>query len=101
MIELTASKEGVLLNVLAQPGARRNGVTGEHGGALRVAVNAPPDKGKANVAILEVLAGTLGLRPSQVVLISGATSRRKRVLLVGSSIQDAADRVEAALRASA
>ena len=97
MIELTPSKEGVLLNVHAQPGARRNGLTGEHAGALRVAVNAPPDKGKANAAIVEVLAQALGLKPSQVELISGETSRRKRVLLAGLDVEDVARRIESAL----
>ncbi|WP_337176414.1 DUF167 domain-containing protein [Paludisphaera sp.] len=97
MIELTPSKEGVLLNVHAQPGARREGVTGEHAGALRVAVNAPPDKGKANAAIVAVLAEALGLKGSQVALIAGETSRRKRVLLAGLSVEDASRRVEAAL----
>lgn len=97
MIELTPSKEGVLLNVHAQPGARRSGLTGEHGGALRVAVNAPPDKGKANAAIVGVLAEALGLKPSQVALVAGETSRRKRVLLAGLGVEDAARRIESAL----
>lgn len=97
MIELTPSKGGVLLNVHAQPGARREGVTGEHAGALRVAVNAPPDKGKANAAILKVLAEALGLKPTQIELIAGETSRRKRVLLAGLSVEDASRRIEAAL----
>jgi uncharacterized protein (TIGR00251 family) len=97
VIELSASREGVLLNVHAQPGARREGLTGEHDGALRVAVNAPPDKGKANAAILQVLAGALGLKPSQIALIAGETSRRKRVLLAGLTVEDAARRIAAAL----
>ena len=97
MIELSASKEGVLLHVHAQPGARRDGLLGERAGALRVAVHAPPDKGRANAAILETLAEALGLRPSQVVLTAGATSRRKRVLLVGRGVAEAAERIAAAI----
>ena len=97
MIELTRSKEGVLLNVHAQPGARRNGVTGEHAGAIRIAVNAPPDKGKANAAILAVLAGALRLKSSQLALIAGETSRRKRILLAGLSPEDAGRLIAAAL----
>ena len=97
MIELTPSKEGVLLHVHAQPGARRNGILGERAGALRVAVTAPPDKGKANAAILEVLAEALRLKPSQVVLVSGETSRRKRILLAGGTQADVAARLAEAL----
>lgn len=97
MIELTPSRDGVLVNVHAQPGARRNAVIGEREGAIRVAVTAPPDKGKANVAILDVLAEALGLRPSQLALVSGETSRRKRILLAGIAADDARSRIDRAL----
>nr|WP_303652666.1 DUF167 domain-containing protein [Paludisphaera mucosa] len=94
---MTPSKEGVLVNVHAQPGARRSGVLGEHAGAIRVAVTAAPDKGKANAAILDVLAQALGLRTSQLALISGETSRRKRVLLADITPEDAGRRIAEAL----
>ncbi|AMV39901.1 DUF167 domain-containing protein [Planctomyces sp. SH-PL62] len=97
MIELTPSKEGVLLNVHAQPGARRNGLLGERAGALRVAVTAAPDKGKANAAILDVLADALGLRPSAIALVSGETSRHKRILLAGLTPEEAGRRIAGAL----
>lgn len=97
MIELTPSKEGVLLNVHAQPGARRNGLLGERAGALRVAVTAAPDKGKANAAILDVLADALGLRPSAIALVSGETSRHKRILLAGITSEEAGRRIAEAL----
>ena len=93
MIELTPSKDGTLLHVHAQPGARRNGIVGERAGALRVAVTAPPDKGKANAAILDVLAEALGMKHSQLTLVSGDTSRRKRISLAGMSVEDAARRI--------
>jgi len=97
VIELTPSRDGVLVNVHAQPGARRNAVIGEREGAVRVAVTAPPDKGKANAAILDVLAEALGLRPSQLALVSGETSRRKRILLAGIAPDDARARMDRAL----
>ena len=100
MIELTPSREGVLLHVHAQPGARRNGVIGERAGAVRVAVTAPPDKGKANAAILEVLAEALGMKASQLALISGETSRRKRILLGGLTVEEADRRIASALAAA-
>ena len=71
--------------VVAQPGARREGVLGMRGEALRIAVTAPPEKGKANEAIRAVLAEALGCRLSQVALISGATSRQKRFRIEGFS----------------
>ena len=62
-IAIVAHEDGSILPVVAQPGARRNAVLGERAGALRVAVTAPPDKGKANAAILALLAEVLGCKP--------------------------------------
>src|SRR5690606_8884147 len=55
VIELTPHAEGTVVAVAAQPGARRTGVLGERNGALRLAVAAPPDKGKANDALADLL----------------------------------------------
>ena len=88
MIELTAHAEGCVIAVRAQPGARRNGIVGEQNGALKVAVTAPPDKGRANKAIEEVLAEAFGLKKSQVELVSGPTSRDKRFLLRGTGAEE-------------
>ena len=83
MIAVTEHAEGLLLPVRAQPGARRNGVQGEQAGALKVAVTAPPQDGRANEALAEVLRAALGLKRSQLELVGGATSRDKRFLVRG------------------
>jgi len=83
MIAVTEHAEGLLLPVRAQPGARRNGVQGEQAGALKVAVTAPPQDGRANEALAEVLRAALGLKRSQLELVAGATSRDKRFLVRG------------------
>ncbi len=75
--------EGSLLAVRAQPGAKRSAVVGLHGAALKVAVTAPADRGKANAALVEVLAQALRLKKSQVVLASGPTRRDKTFLIRG------------------
>jgi uncharacterized protein (TIGR00251 family) len=93
VIDLAVHAEGCVLAVRAQPGARRNGVVGEQNGALKVAVTAPPDRGRANKAIEEVLADTLGLKKSKVELISGATSRDKRFLLRGVTLEQLRERL--------
>ncbi len=80
---LNASSEGVDLLVHVQPGARRNGVAGLHGGRLKVAVAAPAIDGRANLALLGVLAGAAGLPLRSVTLVAGAGSRDKRVHLAG------------------
>jgi uncharacterized protein len=85
MIEVADHVEGSILLVRAQPGARRNGIMGEAGGALKIAVTAPPDKGRANQALVDVLREALGLKSSQIELLSGFTSRHKRFLIRGWS----------------
>ncbi len=89
MIHLQSSPEGTLISVRAQPGAKRNAILGEHDGALRVAVTAPPDKGKANEAIATVLAKAFSIPNSAVELVSGPSSRQKRLLLRDVSVEQA------------
>jgi len=83
VIQLEPHSRGVVLPVRAQPRARRDAIIGKHGGQLRIAVTEPPEKGKANQSIIEVLCEQLGLKKSQVVLLSGETSRAKRFLVAG------------------
>src|SRR5438093_12685733 len=83
MIVISDHAEGCVLPVRAQPGARKTGVLGEHGGALKVAVTAPPEDGRANKALVETLRETLAVKRSQVELLSGVTSRDKRFLIRG------------------
>ncbi len=69
MIELKTHAEGVCLPVRVQPGARRTAIVGEHGGALKVAVNAAPEQGQANTAVIALLAASLQLPRQRVQLI--------------------------------
>ena len=65
--------------VRVRPGASRTHVGGDYAGALVIAVTEPPMDGRATAAALKALADALGLRPAQVRLVSGATSRSKVV----------------------
>ena len=69
----------LILRVHAQPGARRTEVQGLHAGAIKIRLNARPVEGAANAALLEFLAEALQVPRSRCVLISGETSRQKRV----------------------
>ena len=51
------------------------------GGVWRIAVGAPPEDGRANAAVAEVLAHALGVAKGRLVLVRGATSREKRFRL--------------------
>jgi uncharacterized protein (TIGR00251 family) len=97
MIALADHAEGCLLPVRAQPGARRPGVQGEQNGALKVAVTAPPEDGRANQALVETLRRVLGLKRSQVELVGGATGRDKRFLIRGLTRSELEQRLAALL----
>jgi uncharacterized protein (TIGR00251 family) len=91
MIQARDVSGGVAFPVRVQPGARRDAIVGEHAGALKVSVCAPPDKGKANKAVLALLAESLGVAKSAVALVSGETSREKRVFVEGVSVAQVQD----------
>jgi uncharacterized protein (TIGR00251 family) len=73
------------LLVKATPQASKSMVVGWVGDALKVKVQAPPEDGKANQAIRELLAKVLGVAVSQVALESGFASREKRFSITGLS----------------
>ncbi len=98
MIDLSTTDDGVLLPVTAQPGARREGLAGVHDGRLKVAVTQAPEKGKANARIVRVLASSLGVKRSQVVLVRGQTSRQKTFLIQTISRDDLRRRLADELR---
>jgi uncharacterized protein (TIGR00251 family) len=83
MIQVEVDPRGLILPVKAHAGAKRNGISGEHDGMLKVSVTQAPEKGKANEAIQQVLCKALGLKRSQVQLLSGETATRKRFLIEG------------------
>jgi uncharacterized protein (TIGR00251 family) len=66
------------VSVLVVPNARKNGVV-EEGDHLKVYVRAPPVKGKANEAVIEVLAEFFGVKKSDMRIMSGERSREKVV----------------------
>lgn len=97
MISLEQTRHGVVIPVHAQPGARKNAVVGEHAGRLKVTVTQAPEKGKANQALIEVLAEAIGVKRSQVTLLSGETSSKKRFLVSGEELSSLRERIDALL----
>ncbi len=97
MIALQPHPHGTILPVRAHAGARRNEVSGEQEGMLKVSVTRAPEKGKANRAIVELIASRLGLRKSQIELLSGETSPQKRFLVRDVPAEELARRIEAVL----
>ncbi|MEO8586123.1 MAG: DUF167 domain-containing protein [Acidobacteriota bacterium] len=77
------------LRVRVSAGASRRRVLGVHGGALKLSVKAPPEKGKANRDVLALVAETFGLAPSDLEIVFGETSPDKVVRVPLSSVEAA------------
>lgn len=80
---LRQDRDGVLIDILVAPRASRARLGPVHDNRLKVAVTAPPVDGKANAAIIEVLAKALGVPGRQLEVVSGQSSRRKTVRVRG------------------
>lgn len=76
--------DGWLLTLHVQPGAKVTAVSGLHGEALKIRLAAPPVDGKANAALCQFLARCFEVPQAAVELVSGASSRQKRVLVHAS-----------------
>lgn len=85
------------LSVKVVPGASRSGIAGWFGDSLRVRVTAPPERGKANAAVETLLSDVLGLSSGCVRIVSGGSSPRKVVEIVGVSEAEARQRFSDAI----
>ena len=97
MIELTDHSEGVVLPVRAQAGASKNGFRGDQNGMLKVSVTQIAEKGKANKALVETIAKGLGLKKSQIELLSGETQSQKKFLIRGIGREEVERRLSEAM----
>jgi len=89
------TEDGSSLEVRVTPKAGRDRVLGVRNHVLCVAVHAPPEKGKANQALLRFLAKILGVSRSSLDLLSGDTSRNKRIGIAGLEPREVARRLSA------
>ncbi len=82
-----------ILKLRIVPNAKRDEVVGEHGDAVKIKVAAPAVEGKANEALLEVVAKKLGVHPRAVSLIAGPKSRNKVIAVEGIEAGEARRRL--------
>ena len=85
---IKATKDGVVLTLHIQPGAKKTEVVGPHGDALKIRLAAPPVDGKANAALVEFLAKKVGAGRTAVEIVGGQTSRTKRVRIEGYAVDE-------------
>jgi len=86
------------LQLRVVPGASRQEIVGRYGSAWKVRVTAPAEGGKANAAVLELVAGVLDVPRRSLSLAAGASSRDKVVTLDGVSPEVVEARLEASVR---
>ncbi len=94
MLSLRSEDGAVILPVKVVPGASRSRYVGEWDGHAKLTVVAPAEKGKANKAVVELLAKTLGISRRRISIIAGASSATKKIRIEGVT----PDQVSAALK---
>jgi len=82
-LAITRDKGGIVIELHVQPKASAERIVGVHAGGLKIAVTAPPEDGKANDAVVKLLASKLKIARSRISIIRGNTSRRKTVHIDG------------------
>lgn len=82
-------RDGVTIQIRAQPGAKRTETAGLYGDCLKVRLASPPVDGKANECLIEFLARRLGVKRSQVTITAGLNSRRKNVFVATAAFRPA------------
>lgn len=94
---ITPGIDGIYLDLHVQPAARRSRIVGPHGDALKVAVSARAESGRANEAVLLAVAALLDVPIGDVSLTAGHRSRRKRVFIRGVDEPAAKQRIDDSL----
>ena len=77
--------DGIEIDLLVVPNASRDGIVGVHGDRVKIRVTSPPEKNKANAAVIEVLREAT--RTRRVEIIGGRTGRHKTVLVRGAALE--------------
>lgn len=88
MLDVVTTNSGIILSVRTQPRSSKNRIIGEYGGRLKLAVTVAAEKGKANKAVIGLLADTLHINESSIRIISGESSRDKRLMIDGLTPED-------------
>lgn len=92
-LDILETSAGVEFPIKAVPGASRTALAGIWNGALRVALAAPAERGKANDALVRFLADALGVRRRDVTIVAGSSHPLKRVFVTGLSAARARQRL--------
>ncbi len=83
MIKVLTNKDSITFEVRVLPRSSKSEIVGEFREALKIKINAPPVDGAANKELINVLSKNFGVSKSSVEIVSGETSKTKRVKIYG------------------
>jgi len=92
-MEIRSIDGGVSFAVRVQPGASREGIVGPYGDAVKIALSAPAVDGKANDALIRLLAEKLNVPRMSIAIASGTLSRSKVVHVQGITKEEASTKL--------
>ncbi len=95
LIPIRESDQGVSFAVKVHPRAKKDGITGEVGDAIKLSLTTPPVEGRANEACVEFFAKLLKVPRSSVSIASGLSSRNKVIRVVGVGVEYVRERLNA------
>lgn len=93
MPKISLHTDGIVLPVRAQPGARKDSINGVYDGALKVSIQAAPEDGKANDAIMRLFKKVLGIKRNQIEILSGQTSQDKKFLIRELTLEELVQKI--------
>lgn len=85
MIEFTEKDGSLIFSVRVVPRASKGEIVGEHDGALKIKIAAPPVNGAANAELIKVLAKQFGVPKSAVEITGGQTTKIKQIKIFGAN----------------
>jgi uncharacterized protein (TIGR00251 family) len=90
-VQITETSDGIIFEVRITTRAASAAIAGEYEGAVKVRVSSPPVDGAANAELIRLISKKLGVAKSAVVILSGETSRTKRLRVTGAKAQTLRD----------
>ena len=88
MIKIREMEDGLVVSVKVQPNSSKDRMAGKYAGQIKISVTVAPEKGKANKAVIKLFAKWLGIKSSDIQIISGKTSRDKELFIRNITEED-------------
>jgi uncharacterized protein (TIGR00251 family) len=88
LLKITKNEESITFNVRVTPRSSKTEFVGMHDGALKIKLKSPPVDGAANEELIRLLSKAFNVPRSNLTIVSGQSSRTKRIQMIGATEQD-------------